>query len=249
MRINLLGSELDCLTFDQTIESINEIIQSHTPTQHVVINANKIIQMRKDKKLSRIINECRLINADGISIVLAAKILGYSNVERVTGVDIFVKLLEVCSEKGYKVYFLGATEEVVQNVVKASKHKHPDLTVAGYRNGYFKDEESNEIAEAIKESSADVLFVAFPSPQKEFWIKRHLQQMDVSFVMGVGGSFDVLSGNVKRAPQWVQKIGMEWFVRFIQEPRRMFKRYFLGNFTFLWLVYRERFSKKDKRQE
>ncbi|PJN90314.1 WecB/TagA/CpsF family glycosyltransferase [Bacillus sp. mrc49] len=247
MRINLLGSELDCLSFDQTIESINEIIQSHTPTQHVVLNANKINQMRKDKELSRIINECNLINADGISIVLAAKILGYSNVERVTGVDIFVKLLEVCSEKGYRVYFLGATEEVVRNVVKTAKHKHADLMVAGYRNGYFKDEESSEIAEDIRKSSADVLFVAFPSPQKEFWIKRHLQQMDVPFVMGVGGSFDVLSGNVKRAPKWVQKIGMEWFVRFIQEPRRMFKRYFIGNFTFLWLVYRERFFKKDKR--
>lgn len=239
-----MGSELDCLSFDQTIESINEIIQNRTPTQHVVLNANKINLMRKDKKLSHIINECSLINADGISIVLAAKILGYSKVERVTGVDLFVKLLEVCNEKGYRVYFLGGKEEVVQKVVEMVEHKHADLMVAGYRNGYFKDEESSGIADEIRESCADVLFVAFPSPQKEFWIKRHLKQMDVPFVMGVGGSFDVLSGHVKRAPKWVQKIGMEWFVRFMQEPKRMFRRYFIGNFTFLWLVYKERFFKQ-----
>lgn len=243
MRINILECELNCITMNQTIELIKSIIDRKVPTQHVVINANKVNEMLKDDKLLKIVNSCKVINADGVSILLAGKILGYNNIERVTGIDLFINLLQVSNDKGYRVYFLGASEQVVENVVTVAKKNHKDLIVAGYRNGYFGDDESEAIAEEIRKSKADVLFVGIPSPKKEFWVDKHLHQMNVPFVMGVGGSFDVYSGKTKRAPVWIQKIGMEWFIRFIQEPKRMFKRYFLGNFVFLGHVFKAKFFK------
>ena len=137
-------------------------------------------------------------------------------------------------KKGYKPYF-GAKQEVVEKVVDILL-KYPALKVAGYRNGYFAEEESENIAREINKSGADILFVGFSSPKKEKWINKYMPIMKVSFAMGVGGSFDVVAGVTKRAPKWMQKVGLEWFYRFIQEPRRMWKRYIIGNFKFCCLV-------------
>ncbi|MBA3927799.1 WecB/TagA/CpsF family glycosyltransferase [Listeria rustica] len=233
MRTQLLGSNLDCLTLSETLKVIEGIIKKGIPTQHVVINANKINLMHEDAKLRDIVNASPLINADGSSIVLAGKLLGHDIPERVTGIDLFEELLEICNDKGYRPYFLGATQEVIGKIESHYKQKYPNMSFAGFRNGYFQPEESADIADTIRESKADVLFLAFSSPQKEYWASEHLERLDVPFVMGVGGSFDVIAGKTTRAPQWMQKAGLEWFYRFIQEPRRMFRRYFLGNLQFL----------------
>jgi len=235
-RIKLLGSYLDCLTMGETLDKITEIIEEKRCVQHVVINAGKINLMQKDKDLTRIVNSCPIINADGQSIVWAGRFLGYSIPERVAGIDIFDELVTICAMKGFKPYFFGASQEVVEKVVYYYLDKFPVLNIAGYRNGYFKDEESVEIAQEIKRSEADVLFVGFSSPMKEFWINEQMSVMNVPFAMGVGGSFDVMAGVTTRAPEWMQKCGLEWFYRFLQEPRRMFKRYFVGNFKFFVLV-------------
>lgn len=235
-RIRVLGSNLDPLTMEETLQRVEEIIKKGEPTQHVVINASKINLMNENKELADIVNECPLINADGQSIVWASRLLGYKVPERVAGIDLFIKIIEICAMKGYKPYFFGAKEEVVRTVVEKFKEQYPNLKTAGYRNGYFKDEESEEIATRINESGADILFVAFSSPKKEFWIRKYQPIMRVPFAMGVGGSFDVVAGVTKRAPKWMQKCGLEWFYRFIQEPRRMFKRYIIGNIKFIKFV-------------
>ncbi|GAA0109162.1 WecB/TagA/CpsF family glycosyltransferase [Clostridium tertium] len=225
---------------DETLERIEEFIENREIVQHVVINASKINIMQENDDLTNIINECPLINADGQSIVWGAKFLGYELPERVAGIDIFTELVRVSAEKGYRPYFFGATEEVVRKVVETFKDKYPSLKIAGYRNGYFNDEESIKIAEDIKKSEADILFVAFSSPKKEFWIRKYINIMKVPFAMGVGGSFDVIAGKTTRSPKWMQKLGLEWFYRFIQEPRRMFKRYIIGNLKFVKLVLNNR---------
>lgn len=235
-RVKFLNTYVDALTMDETLKKIQEYIESKAGVQHVVINAGKVNLMQENEELTRIINECPLINADGQSIVWGSKILGNSLPERVAGIDLFTELVKISAQNGYRPYFFGAKEEVVTEVVRRFKQQYPRLEVAGYRNGYFTDEESKSIAEDIRESGADILFVAFSSPKKEFWIKEHMKIMKVPFAMGVGGSFDVIAGKTTRAPKWMQKCGLEWFHRFVQEPRRMFKRYIIGNIKFLKLV-------------
>lgn len=235
-RVKFLNTFVDALTMDETLDQIQKYIESKECVQHVVINASKVNLMQENEELTKIINECPLINADGQSIVWGSKFLGNPLPERVAGIDIFTELVKVSAEKGYRPYFFGAKQEVVEEVVKIFKEKYPTLNVAGYRNGYFKEEESKNIAEEIRNSDADILFVAFSSPMKEFWIREHMDIMRVPFAMGVGGSFDVIAGKTTRAPKWMQRCGLEWFHRFIQEPKRMFRRYIIGNLKFVRLV-------------
>lgn len=239
-RVKFLNTFVDALTMEETLEQIQKYIDNKECVQHVVINASKVNLMQEDKELTKIINECPLINADGQSIVWGSRFLGNNLPERVAGIDIFTELVKISAEKGYKPYFFGAKEEVVTEVVRIFKEQYPNLNVAGYRNGYFKEEECRSIAEDIRKSGADILFVAFSSPKKEFWIKEHMEIMQVPFAMGVGGSFDVIAGKTKRAPKWMQKCGLEWFYRFIQEPRRMFTRYIYGNVRFVKLVLKNK---------
>ena len=242
MRLKLLGSYVDNVTMAETIARVEEIMIAKTPTQHVVINASKINLMKKDQKLAAIVNAAPLINADGASILLAGKLLNTPLKERVTGIDLFVQLLQVNEDKGYRPYFFGATEEVVQTVIKKVKQGYPNLDIAGYRNGYFSEEESPDIAADIRKSGADMVFVAFSSPMKEYWIDTYKEAMGATFVMGVGGSFDILAGKTKRAPEWMQAAHLEWLYRLLQEPRRMFKRYLVGNLTFLGHVLKEKWQ-------
>ncbi|EUJ30948.1 beta-1,4-N-acetyl-mannosaminyltransferase [Listeria floridensis FSL S10-1187] len=232
-RIHLLGSVLDVLSMEETLSRVEELIEAGQPSQHVVINASKINLMAENEELQKIVNASPLVNADGQSVVWAAQFLGYDVKERVTGIDLFENLVAKAAEKGWKPYYFGATEEAVREVVRIHQEKYPSLKVAGFRNGYFEDVESEQIAHEIKESQADIVFVAFSSPKKEVWVNAHKELMQVPFVMGVGGSFDVIAGKTKRAPKWMQKTGLEWFYRLVQEPRRMFKRYAVGNFRFV----------------
>ena len=218
---------------EETISEVEKIIARGIPTQHVVINANKVNLMNEDPKLKRIVNECPLINADGISILWAAKVLGLPIKERVTGIDLFLNLVKVASEKGYKIYLFGAKEEVVRKVKKVFEEEYPTLQIVGYRNGYFTEEDEPEIVKNMAESGADMMFVAFSSPKKEYWINKYIDQLNIPFVMGVGGSFDVIAGVTERAPKWVQIRGFEWLYRLVQEPRRMWRRYVIGNAQFI----------------
>ncbi|RUR35224.1 glycosyltransferase [Clostridium perfringens] len=239
-RVKFLNTYVDALNMQETLEKIEEYIKNKECVQHVVINASKINLMQTDNDLTKIINSCPLINADGQSIVWGSKILGNQLPERVAGIDIFTNLVKISAEKGYRPYFFGAKEEVVLEVIKRFKEQYPTLDVAGYRNGYFNDNESEKIAEDIRDSGADILFVAFSSPKKEYWIKEHMDIMQVPFAMGVGGSFDVIAGKTTRAPKWMQNLGLEWFYRFIQEPKRMWKRYMLGNYKFIKLILKNK---------
>ena len=154
--------------------------------------------------------------------------------------------LAIClNNKGYKIYLLGAKEEVVSKLVRSYITKFGEELIAGYRNGYFSDENEDDIIKDIIDTGTQILFVGISSPKKEQFLHRNKAKLSaVNFIMGVGGSFDVLSGNVKRAPKWVQKIGMEWSFRLIQEPKRMWKRYLIGNSKFIALVLKEKLKFK-----
>ncbi|MEF8728831.1 MAG: WecB/TagA/CpsF family glycosyltransferase [Accumulibacter sp.] len=238
-RIEMMGCQIDNLSMAETLQTIEGFIHSGKPHQHVVVNVDKLVKASRDPELRRIINECALINVDGMPVVWASRLLGKGLKERVAGVDLFEALMKHSAEKGWRVFLLGAKEEVVSAVKTLYEKKYSGLTVAGYRNGYWKAEEDAGVVEQIKEANADLLFVAISSPKKEHFLGRYQAEMKIPFAMGVGGTFDVAVGKVKRAPVWMQKAGLEWFYRFLQEPRRMFKRYFVDDMAFFWLLLKE----------
>ncbi len=242
-RYPILNTYVNAISMEETIAEVEEIIRAGKPTQHVVVNALKVNLMNEDEELQKIVNSCPLINADGASIVWAAKKLGVPLKERVTGIDLFLNLVKVAAEKEYKIYLFGAKEEVVTKVKDIFMHQYPTLQIVGHRNGYFTDAEEPKIVRNMAESSADMMFVAFSSPKKEFWVNKYLQQLNIPFVMGVGGSFDVVAGVTGRAPEWMQNHGLEWFYRFIQEPKRLWNRYIVGNWKFVAYTYK---CKKEK---
>lgn len=238
--VNMFGVDVAATTMNQTVQYIEKSIEENRKIQHVVINAGKVVLMKNDAKLTEIISKCELINADGQSIVWGAKFLGKKLPERVAGIDLMFELLQIAEKKGYGVYFFGATEEVVLKTIENLKEKYPKLVVSGYRNGYFNEDENEQIVNNMNKSNAKILLVAFSSPKKEYWLSNNMKNLNIPFCMGVGGSFDVVAGKTARAPKWMQKSGLEWFYRFIQEPKRMWKRYIIGNLTYLKILLKER---------
>lgn len=238
-RITMMGCQIDNLTMEETLQKVEGFIQSGHPHQHVVVNVDKLVKAERDAELRRIINDCALINADGMPVVWASRLLGKPLKERVAGVDLFEALMSRSADKQWRVYLLGAREEVVSEVKRLYELKYPGLTVAGYRNGYWSAEEEPGVVAQITEARADLLFVAISSPKKEHFLGQYQGQMKIPFAMGVGGTFDVAVGRVKRAPVWMQKSGLEWFYRFLQEPRRMFRRYFIEDMGFIRLFFKE----------
>lgn len=240
-RINILNCPIDTLTMKETVDKIDDSIKNNISLHHVVVNASKLVHMKKNKELHTSVVNSDIINPDGQAVVWASKVLGQPLPERVAGIDLMQNLVKLAHEKNYKVFFFGANEKVVSEVVKRYSEVYSPNVVAGYRNGYFDKDEEQNIAEEIAKSGADILFVAISSPTKEIFLNTYKDIIQTPFIMGVGGSFDVVSGKVERAPIWMQKYGLEWFYRFLQEPRRMWKRYLYTNSMFLWLVFKEKF--------
>lgn len=246
-RVHVMGCPVDSLSQRETLEIAKEMIRSGLPHQHVVVNAAKIVNITKNEDYFNDVVNADLINADGMSVVWAARLLGVALPERVTGIDLMEALVALSAREGWRPYFLGAREEVVAKTVEVYRQRYPGLQVAGFRNGYYRPDEEWDIAKTIGDSGADILFVAMTSPMKERFLAKWKLELRVPFQMGVGGSFDVISGFTSRAPRWMQVIGLEWFFRFLQEPRRLGRRYFVTNTTFLAMLIKAYFSRAAKR--
>lgn len=240
-RIEFLKAPMDIATMQETVSFIESRIEQKQFLQHVVVNVAKIVNMQKDPVLAESVKACEVINIDGMGVVFGARFLGHEVPERVAGVDLFHELLAMSAKRDFPVFLLGATEEVVSKTVSKVKAQNPNLNIAGYNDGYFWDDEEAVVTK-IRESGAKLLFVAITSPKKENFINKWQDKLGVDFVMGVGGTFDVVAGKVKRAPQWMQKAGLEWLYRVIQEPGRMWKRYLITNSKFAYLLIKNKFN-------
>lgn len=242
-RIHILKTNIDNLNSKETLDKIDSIIVNGQQLHHVVVNAGKIVALQNDEQLRKSVNESDIINADGQAVVWASRFLGKPLKERVAGIDLMINLVELANRRKYKIFFFGAKEAVVKAVVDKYSNQYSSDIIAGYRNGYFDKKEEKEIAKEISDSGANILFVAISSPTKENFLYENKELLNkVNFIMGVGGSFDVVAGGVKRAPVWMQEAGLEWFYRFAQEPKRMWKRYLVGNTKFILLVLQEKFK-------
>lgn len=242
-RISFLNTFVDNVSLEEALGRVEAFVSSGTPHQLVALNAAKVVDIQRDTVLCRIVNSSSLIFADGQSIVSASKFLGYVLKERVAGIDLMQEIVRLADKNGYTLYFLGAKQEVVGRLVSIYKKGFPGLRILGWHNGYFKseDEEINVIKQ-IKMLKPDIMFVAMPTPKKEYWVREHIKYLGVPVSMGVGGSFDVAAGFIKRAPKWMQRAGLEWLFRLLKEPRSKWKRYLFTNIAFIWLVLKRKFE-------
>ncbi len=234
---SLFGYRLENLSFDETKKKIVEFINEGRKAIITPINPEKIMKSFKDDKLREILLNSNLLLPDGYGIIFASKILKIQLKERITGIDMFEALLDYANENRLSIYFLGTQEEILKKVIERIEKEHPGIKIAGYHNGYFKEE--NEVLEDLKDKKFDILFVAMGSPKQEYFIYDNFDKIDAKIFMGVGGSFDVFSGKLKRAPYLIRKLGLEWLYRFILEPRKRFPRV-TQLFNFMILVFKER---------
>ena len=235
-RITLFGCQMDPLSMEETLQLIGQAIKERQSLQHVVVNVAKLVYCQRHEDLYKDVNGSDLINIDGMGVVWGAKLLGHTVPERVSGVDLMDHTLKFCAENGYRPYILGAREQVLARAVENIKAKYPALEFAGTQHGYYDRDKERELMEQIRDSKADCLFIAITSPHKERIMGQYKEMLNIPFIMGVGGTVDVMAGHVTRAPIWMQRHGLEWLYRIIQEPRRMWKRYTITNSRFAWLM-------------
>jgi N-acetylglucosaminyldiphosphoundecaprenol N-acetyl-beta-D-mannosaminyltransferase len=239
-RVELLGCPFDRVSMQSTIDRCLAWCEGPR-VSHIVVtmNAALLCMMRRNEDLRAACRGGDLVVADGVPVVWTSQLAGVPVPERVAGVDLTAKLLEEGSARGLSVYFLGARKEVVQELVRICRRDYPGLRVVGWRDGYFSAAEHESIVAEISAFAPHMLFVGMPSPFKEVWCERHREALGVPVIMGVGGTFDVLTGYVRRAPRLFQRAGMEWFWRLAMEPRKMWKRYLVTNTEFLGLAARD----------
>ncbi len=245
-RVTIAGVPIDNVDDDEALASIERMVTEGGPHYMVVANAAKVVAASRDRRLKEILLQADLLTADGMSVVWAARLLGRPLKGRVTGIDLFERLVGLAAANEWPVYLLGGTVASVEGAASKLAVRHPRLRIAGHRNGYFEACQSSEIAAAIKKSGAYLLFVGMGSPRQEKWMMDNLAPTGVRFALGVGGSFDHVSGLARRAPAWMQRGGLEWLYRLAREPRRLWRRYLIGNALFGWLIVKQMLSRSRR---
>jgi N-acetylglucosaminyldiphosphoundecaprenol N-acetyl-beta-D-mannosaminyltransferase len=239
--VQIAGVPIANLTMSEAVEQIAARAESGDgPATVFFVNAHCVNVAAEQPPYAAVLNESWMNLADGIGMRLGARMVGQNIRENVNGTDLFPRLCEAAARDGLSVYFLGARPGVVDQVVAWAKAAYPALRVAGSRHGYFPKDQSLEVARDIRQSGAAILFVAMGVPSQEIWLAQFVQASGVSVALGVGGLFDFYSGRIPRAPLWMREVGLEWLYRFLQEPSRLFRRYFIGNLVFLYRVFRWR---------
>jgi N-acetylglucosaminyldiphosphoundecaprenol N-acetyl-beta-D-mannosaminyltransferase len=219
-KVTIFGVPVSQMNMQDTVAYLTKAIDSKQP--HQVITANPIMVMAAldDPAYMAMMKRAELIVPDGTGVVWAAGYVGKPVAERVTGFDLLQELLKVGEPRGWKVFALGASQEVIEAAADKIKETYPGIQIVGVRNGYFGEDQDAQVIEEIRRANPDILLVGRSASTQEPWIDRYKQQLSVPVMMGVGGSFDVLSGKLKRAPMFYQKLRLEWFYRLLQEPWR-----------------------------
>lgn len=238
MRVKLFGLPVDILSHDETVVRILADIATGRRCQHVALNVAKLINARTNAELENDIRASDIVGIDGMGIVYALRLLGHHVPERVAGADLFESLMAECASRGLRPFLLGATTAVLAAAERSLLRRYPGLVFAGSHHGYFTTEQEASVCDKIRSSGAHCLFIAMPTPRKERFMHRYRDQLGVPFVMGVGGTLDVTAGAVRRAPALVQRAGLEWAYRLMQEPQRLAGRYLRTNLIFAGLLMR-----------
>jgi len=236
--LSLLGITMNNTTTADAIALMDQKIREKTKTRVSFVNADSLNKAFTGSDFRDVINSSDLVLGDGIGIKIGTKLTKQAIKENVNGTDLFPRLCEHMSKNEQRLYLLGSKEGIPERVRDWIEKEHPGVKVVGVRNGFFQASENDEVCEQIRNSEADLLLVAQGAPRQETWIHDNMDALGVSVAIGVGGLFDFYSGQNKRAPLWMREAGLEWVYRLILEPRRMFKRYILGNVVFITRVLR-----------
>ncbi len=241
-RLNILGVGVDNCTMDTALDFLVSATSGDALTSVYTPNSEIILSAYKDPEYAAVLNRGSLVTADGIGVVYASKILKRPLPERVSGFDLANKLLERVAPKGKTLYLFGGKPGIAERAAKKICELYPGINIVGISDGYFDEEKEKEIIKDINEKSPDILFVCLGFPKQERWIDTH-SDISVRVAMGIGGSLDVFAGEVKRAPEFFQKCGLEWFYRLIKQPSRFIRMLALPKFGFTVLFHGKKFLK------
>jgi N-acetylglucosaminyldiphosphoundecaprenol N-acetyl-beta-D-mannosaminyltransferase len=243
-QVDILGCPVDRVALDGAVSMVEALITAEGAHQVVVLSVPQLMEGRRDRRLFDVWSRASIVLPDGVPLLWASRILGAPIPGRVAGADLFWALSRLAEIKGYACFLLGSTTEVVERLQKVLLRRFPFLRVAGSfappRAPVFSAAVNNDIIQRVNAARPDILWVGLGAPRQELWIHDTLAKLDTRLAIGVGAAFDMCSGSVRRAPRWMQRAGLEWFYRFLLEPRRLFRRYFIDSAPFLPLVLWQR---------
>jgi N-acetylglucosaminyldiphosphoundecaprenol N-acetyl-beta-D-mannosaminyltransferase len=237
--IYILGIRVDIVLITDVVRAIEKWIVDKQCRRYIVLsNANNIVLGVKDPIVREAANNSDLSVADGISLVLTARIYGYPLKKRVYGPDLMLEFLDEAEKKGYSNFFYGSSPENLSSLIKRLKQKFPLLKITGFYSPPFRNkiEEDERVIDLVNNSSTDVLWVGLGGPKQDIWMYYHKDKVRVPVMVGIGAAFDFLAGTKQQAPVWMREYGLEWFFRLITEPKRLWRRYLINNLLFVWYV-------------
>jgi N-acetylglucosaminyldiphosphoundecaprenol N-acetyl-beta-D-mannosaminyltransferase len=241
-RVDMFGVPIARIGMDQAVARVGQFIAERSPHMIVTSDTPGIVRAREDPEYQEVVRGADMVTADGRGVVWMARVLGLSLRERVAGADLVERICELAAQRGHSVYLVGAQPGVAEEAARALQTRYPGLRVAGTHHGYFAPEEEPEVVRSIAAARPDILFVAFGAPKQERWIRRHQAQIQAPVAIGVGGTFDVLAGRAKRAPEWMQRAGLEWLYRVLREPRRLPRLWALPKLV--WMTLQEAWRRR-----
>jgi N-acetylglucosaminyldiphosphoundecaprenol N-acetyl-beta-D-mannosaminyltransferase len=239
--VNILSVNISTLNLHDTLQKFQEWIATDQKKRICVTPVNCVLWAYKDENLKNLYNGSAMNLPDGVPLVWASKLLGDPIKGRVTGLDVLPELSKIGNREKYRFFFLGAKQGVAEHLSNKLATQYPDLDIVGHYSPpfaeKFSDDENNKMIEMINKVKPHVLWVSLTAPKQDYWIYEHFERLNVNIAIGVGGAFEVSAGLIKRAPLWMQRNGFEWLYRFLQEPQRLFKRYFIEAPVFIPLVF------------
>lgn len=245
-KVNIIGTGISNISLSETISQFNLWINQKEKKRVCVTPVNCLLWAKENPQLKEIYNSADLTLCDGVPILWASKFLNSPLKERVTGLDLFPQYIAECYQKNYSMFFLGASEGIADALKKKMELLYPGIQIKGTYSPPFAEKfsvaENEKICKLVNQANVDILWVSLTAPKQDYWIYEHLDQLNVHIAAGVGGAFEVTLGSIQRAPEWMQKMGLEWLFRLLNEPRRLYKRYLLEAPTFIPLVFAQKFK-------
>jgi N-acetylglucosaminyldiphosphoundecaprenol N-acetyl-beta-D-mannosaminyltransferase len=244
--VNILSVNISTLDLDETIELFKTWIATGQKKRICVTPVNCVLWAYNESRLRTLYNSSDMNLPDGVPLIWASRLLNKPIRGRVTGLDLLPEFADVGNKEKYRFFFLGAKDGVAECLARQLSAKYPNLAIAGYYSPpfaeRFSEEENAKMISMINDSKPNVLWVSLTAPKQDYWINEHFEKLDVNIAIGVGGAFEVTAGLIKRAPIWMQKNGLEWLYRFIQEPRRLFRRYIVEAPMFVPLIFLQKLN-------
>jgi N-acetylglucosaminyldiphosphoundecaprenol N-acetyl-beta-D-mannosaminyltransferase len=237
---NILGIQISSISMSNLLDDFASLIRSSSKASVCITPVNSILAARKNAQVLAIYNNASYTLCDGVPVLWASRFLGTPIEQRITGLDLLPALLEFCAANNFSLFFLGASPGVGDALKAKAEQLHQSINIKGVYcppfAAKFEKEENDKMIAAINAVKPDIVLVSLTAPKQDIWISENLKHLDTKIAIGIGGAFEVTAGLINRAPVWMQKAGLEWFYRFTQEPKRMFKRYFIEAPVFIPLV-------------